>query len=64
MLAERKLSTEDLAIYSFEKDENGVCSAVELELTENGQVLGGLKSFFQVDMDEMRRYVEALRSLE
>ena len=62
MLAERKLSLEDLAIYSFEKDENGVCSATELQLTENGQVFGGLTSFFQADMNEMRRYIEALRS--
>ena len=64
MLAERNLTPEDLAIYSFEKDENGVCSASELELTENGQVIGGLNSFFQADMNEMRRYVEALRSLQ
>ena len=64
MLAERKLSQEDLAIYSFEKDEDGLCSATELELTQNGQVFGGLRSFFQVDIDEMRRYVQALRSSE
>ena len=62
MVAEGKLSTDELAIYSFEKDETGVCSASEIEVTDRGQVNGGLKSFFETDLDEMRRYVEALRA--
>lgn len=61
-VAEGKLSPEDIAIFSFEKDENGVCSASEIEVSENGQVAGGLRSFFQTDLDEMRRYVDALRA--
>ena len=62
MVAEGKLSADELAIYSFEKDEAGVCSASEIEVTDRGQVNGGLKSFFETDLDEMRRYVEALRA--
>ncbi len=62
LVAEGKLSADELAIYSFEKDESGVCSASEIEVTERGQVTGGLKSFFQTDLDEMRRYVDALRN--
>ena len=62
LVAEEKLSADELAIYSFEKDEKGVCSASEIEVTERGQVNGGLKGFFETDMDEMRRYVEALRA--
>ena len=62
LVAEGKLSADDLAIYSFEKDETGVCSASEIEVTDRGQVTGGLKSFFETDLDEMRRYVEALRA--
>ena len=62
LVAEGKLSPEEVAIYSFEKDEDGVCSAQEIEVTEHGQVVGGLKSFFEADLDEMRRFVDALRA--
>ena len=61
-VAEGNLSPDDVAIYSFEKDDNGICSASEIEVSENGQVAGGLRSFFQTDLDEMRRYVDALRA--
>lgn len=62
LVAEGELSPEDLAIYSFEKNKRGVCSASEIELTDRGQVNRGLKGFFETDMDEMRRYVAALRA--
>ena len=62
LVAEGSLSSDELAIYSFEKDEKGVCWASEIEVTDRGQVNGGLKSFFQTDLDEMRRYIEALRT--
>ena len=63
LVAEGNLSADELAIYSFEKaDETGVCSASEIEVTDRGQVTGGLKSFFETDLNEMRRYVEALRA--
>ena len=62
LVAEGKLPADELAIYSFEKDETGVCSASEIEVTDRGQVNRGLNSFFETDMDEMRRYVEALRA--
>ena len=62
LVAEGKLPADELAIYSFEKDKTGVCSASEIEVTDRGQVTGGLTSFFETDLDEMRRYVEALRA--
>ena len=62
LVAEGKLAADELAIYSFEKDEGGACSASEIEVTDRGQVSGGLKSFFETDLDEMKRYVEALRA--
>ena len=65
LVAEGKVSPEEVAIYSFEKDdETGVCSASEIEVTTRGQVKGGLGSFFETDMIEMRRYADALRSQE
>ena len=62
LVAEGNLAQQDLAIYSFEKDESGVCSAQEIEVTENGQAIGGLRSFFETDLDEVRRFVDAMRS--
>ena len=65
LVAERKLTPDEVAIYSFEKDpETGICSANEIEVTPRGQVQGGLGAFFEADMDEMRRYVDALRAQE
>ena len=62
LVAEGTLSADELAIYSFEKDERGVCSASNIEVTDRGQVNRGLKGFFETDMDEMQRYVSALRA--
>ena len=62
LVAEGAISPEEVAIYSFEKDdETGVCSASEIEVTPRGQVMGGLRSFFETDLDEMSRYSDALR---
>ena len=61
LVAEGKLTTDDLAIYSFEKDEKGECSATEIEVTERGQTKGGLTGFHEATRDEMRRYVDGLR---
>lgn len=62
LVAEGKLTTDDLAIYSFEKDEKGECSATELEITELGQTTGGLTGFFDTNLAEMDRYVKALQN--
>ena len=62
LVAEGELTADELSIYSFEKDKQGVCSASEIEVTDKGQVRGGLRGFFETDLDEMRRYVEALRA--
>ena len=64
LVAEGKLTTDDLAIYSFEKDEKGECSASEIEITERGQTKGGLKSFFDNELNEVDRYIRALAPRE
>ena len=61
LVAERKLTTDDLAIYSFEKDDKGECSANEIGITELGQTEGGLTGFFDTNLAEMDRYVKALQ---
>ena len=62
LVAENRLSTDDLAIYHFEKNEKGECFASEIEVTEHGQTKGGLTGFHEATRDEMRRYVDGLRS--
>ena len=61
LVAEGKLTTDELAIFAFEKDEQGECSAMEIEVTERGQVKGSLTGFHEATRDEMRRYVAALQ---
>ena len=62
LVAEKNLSPDELAIYSFQKDDRGECSATEIEVTELGQVTGGLTGFFDANLDEMDRYVKALQN--
>ncbi len=63
LVAEGKLTTDELAIYSFEKDENtGECTASEIKITERGQTSGGLTGFFDTNLAEMDRYVKALQN--
>ena len=61
LIAEKQLTADELAIYSFEKDEKGECFASEIEITERGQVTGGLTGFFDTNLSEMNRYIEALQ---
>ena len=62
LVAEKRLGPDELAIYSFEKDEKGECFASEMEVTERGQVKGGLRGFHDATMQEMRRYTDGLRN--
>ena len=60
LVAEKRLTPEDLAIYAFEKDgETGVCSAKPLQVSADGGVEGGVRDFFDTNLAEMNRYVEA-----
>ena len=61
-VAEGNLTLDDVAIYAFEKDSEGVCSANRIEITDRGQVVGGLKGFFDTNLEEMDRYVKALQA--
>ena len=60
LVAERTLTPEDLAIYAFAKDaETGVCTANPLAISADGGVEGGVRDFFDTNLAEMNRYVEA-----
>ena len=60
LVAEKQLTPDELAIFSFEKSEKGECSASEIEVLPDGRVKGGLKDFFQNELDEVNRYMNAL----
>ena len=38
LVAEGKLTPDDVAIYAFEKDDKGVCTAKDLRINENGTI--------------------------
>ncbi len=61
LVAEGVISKEEVAIYAFDKDGQGICSATEIEVTDRGQTMGGLPGFYDANLDEMDRLVEALR---
>ena len=64
LVAERKLSSDDISLYSFKKNQEGECFANELEITEDGKVKGGLKDFFESELEEMSHYMNALQIKE
>lgn len=61
LVAEGTLAPDDLAIYSFSKDEKGECLAAEIEVLENGQVEGGLTDFYANNLETLDRRVKALK---
>ena len=60
LVAEGKLTPDDVAIYAFEKDEEGVCTAKDLKISDDGRVEGSIGDFFEVNLAEMNRMVKAL----
>lgn len=62
LVAEGKLTPDDVAIYAFEKDEEGVCTAKDLKISDDGRIEGSIGDFFEVNLAEMNRMVKALDS--
>ncbi len=61
LVAEGTLTPDDLAIYSFAKDDKGECSASDIKVTDSGQVEGGLTDFYANNLETLDRLVKALR---
>ncbi len=59
LVAEGKLTPDDVAIYSFEKDEEGICTAKDLRITTDGTIEGGINDFFETNLAEMNRFAQA-----
>ena len=53
------LAAEDLAVNYFEKKE-GVAEVRRLEVDDKGRVKGGLPGFFEAEIDQMDKYIQAL----
>lgn len=64
LVAEKRISNDELAIYSFEKDDEGICTSREIVVTEDGKVIGGLTDFFETDLAELDRYIRSLQPSE
>ena len=60
LVAEGKLTPDDVAIYAFEKNEQGVCTAKDLKVSDDGRIEGSIGDFFEVNLAEMNRMVKAL----
>jgi len=58
-IADGSLSAEDIAIYYLERD-GLAAKARRLQITEKGQVEGGLPGFFEVDWETTEAYMKAL----
>jgi predicted ATPase len=58
-IARRQLSKEDLAVYYFNR-EGLATKAKKLEVTDDGQIKGGMPGFFEEELEQFREYIDAL----
>jgi ABC-type lipoprotein export system ATPase subunit len=58
-ITEKKLSASDLRVYYFKK-EGQETLATDVNITEKGQIEGGLPGFFEADLAEFSKYISAL----
>jgi energy-coupling factor transporter ATP-binding protein EcfA2 len=59
-VAKSEISTSELAIYDFE-NKNGIATCRKLEVSDKGQVEGGLPGFFEQSISELSEYLDALK---
>jgi hypothetical protein len=59
-VAKGELSTNKLAIYFFE-NKGGIATSRRLEVSDKGQVEGGLPGFFEQSISELSEYLDALK---
>ena len=57
-VAKGKLDPKNLVIYYFEL-EKGFSKVTKLDVDKNGRLSGGLKGFFETDLDEFARFLGA-----
>ena len=60
LVAKGVLRREDVAVYAFDKDEQGVASAELREIDEMGRVTGGIPGFFEESVTDLNEIFETL----
>lgn len=60
-VASGKIDPEDLSVYFFEL-ERGFTKATKLEIDKEGRLSGGLKGFFETDLEEFGRFLGAQKT--
>ena len=63
-VAEGNLSPDELSIWYFDKKNGEVEQPQELPVDEKGRVEGGLRGFFEVELEHLDRYFKALQKKE
>ena len=61
LVAKGVLRREDVVVYAFDKDEQGVASAEKREIDEMGRVSGGIPGFFEESVEDMSEIMAALK---
>lgn len=56
-----KLKANELKIYYFEK-EGGITKATPLKVNDKGEIEGGLKGFFEADMEHLNKFLTSLEA--
>ena len=60
LVSEKRISQHELVFYTFEKDSKGESLSSVNEVTDRGQVAGGMGGFYQFNLDALDRHVRAL----
>ena len=61
LVAKGVLRREDVAVYAFDKDDQGVATAEKREIDEMGRVNGGVPGFFEESVEDMSEIMAALK---
>lgn len=59
---ENSLKPNELSIYYFDADDKNVSSCEKLEIDAYGRIKGGLRGFFEENINSLNEYLEAVKS--
>ncbi len=60
LVATAALNPDDLRVYYFQKDDSGAVNVELLKVDEQGRLKGGMKGFFEANVNELDTYLEAV----
>ncbi len=59
-IMEKRLPHTRIKVYYFEREE-GITKVTPLEVTEKGELIGGLRGFFEADMKHLDRFLNSMK---